>query len=463
MIQSVTLSPGASTWLNAATEFSTSRPAQARDFRATLDLLTDGLVIMSGHQAELWHAGILAKWIAMTAAAEAARPDTPSESVWLVVDQDDNDPATIRYPTHNGRVLGEAIWKLSSPTLVAPGTPTADRPPLNPADQPTWKSNSPPADGDTMSGLERIGQALTAFKTTRSAAEQLGLCAAQFCRWYELEGSQPTELLMASDLARTAAFKSIIEKMIADPGACVMHYNQSITVADQADLRPLQINTARNRYELPLWLLTPGEPRKRIFSDDLAALPKDQWERLAPRAILMTGIVRAFACDLFIHGAGGGKYDSAAEAWFKNWLGLTLCPKVIASATVLLPLADKPVPTEQDVNRAWAKAHKARHDPSVLGDHAAAATLQKHLQALAAAKEAKQPRRGLYLRMQADLETYREDNKALIDRLMAEAAQTAQQASESKVATDRTWPFPLHGRAVITELRDRVRGQFESP
>ena len=126
MIQSVTLSPDASTWLSTATGFAKTRPAEARDFRATLDLLTDGLVIMSGHQAELWHAGILAKWIAMTSAAEAGRAEAAaSESVRLVVDQDDNDPALIRYPTHNGRLpvgvpgatsVGDASFHVASPS-----------------------------------------------------------------------------------------------------------------------------------------------------------------------------------------------------------------------------------------------------------------------------------------------------------------------------------------------------------
>jgi hypothetical protein len=276
------------------------------------------------------------------------------------------------------------------------------------------------------------------------------------CRWYELEGSVPTELLMASELSRTTAFQSIVRRMIESPQECVEHYNQAITTTQDAELRPLARQPQRNRYELPLWLLRDGEPRKRVYSDELAVLPREKWQQLAPRAILMTGLLRAYGCDLFIHGAGGGIYDPAAEAWFKSWLSVDLAPKSIATATVLLPLTDGKIPSEQDVQRAWWRVQRAKHDPSILGDDTASRTKQALIQEIREAKERGAPTLSLYRSMHASLEAYRASQGAALSQLTAEAEALQLRAAESRIASDRTWPFPLHSPDTIRSLRDAI-------
>ena len=460
LIQSITLEPAASTWMEQATAFARQRQPAAEEFRKELDISARGIVVMSGHQAELWHVGILAKWIAMTGLAQHARKSQPeSESIWLVVDQDENDPSEIRYPTHTGNRLGQAAWKLKSPTLL-PVVPTGSRPPLIAANVPDWKSSPPPADDAVVQGLARIGQSLAGFFTTRSAAEQFGLLAAQLCRWYGLEGTKPTELLMATDVAKTTAFQSLIERMRDGPEKVARWYNAAVEAAADAELRPMVINKERDRYELPLWLLRDGEPRKRVYSDDLAKLPREQWTHLAPRAILMTGLLRGFACDLFIHGMGGGKYDVAAETWFRSWLGIELAPKVVATATVHLPLADGPIPSTADVNRAWWKLQRARHDPDTLEDHAAGAKKRQFVEQIRQARETGQPSEVLYRAMHSMLATYRVEHEAAFAHLTREAQETQRRAEDSWLATDRTWPFPLHSAETIKALRDRIWTEF---
>jgi hypothetical protein len=77
----------------------------AKRSREQLGLATDRPIIMSGHQAELWHPGIAAKAFAMSHAAiiNAGQP------VWLNVDQDANEPTQIAYPTQD---LTRGIWSL---------------------------------------------------------------------------------------------------------------------------------------------------------------------------------------------------------------------------------------------------------------------------------------------------------------------------------------------------------------
>ena len=47
------------------------------------------------------------------------------------------------------------------------------------------------------------------------------------------------------------------------------------------------------------------------------AMPEGE---LMPRALLLTLLLRSFACDLFVHGLGGEIYDPAMEAWVAPWV-----------------------------------------------------------------------------------------------------------------------------------------------
>jgi len=99
----VTVQPPTSGW---PTRAHTAGPF-ARETRCLLHLPDDRPVIMSGHQAELWHPGIAAKAMIARAAADNAG----GIAAWITVDQDANDPTQIPYPTHNLRM---ATWSLAS-------------------------------------------------------------------------------------------------------------------------------------------------------------------------------------------------------------------------------------------------------------------------------------------------------------------------------------------------------------
>lgn len=457
---SIILRPHPSTWPQLAqSHFArASSDADIRTFRSELSIAIDRPVLMSGHQAMLWHPGILAKWLAMNAAAEAVGT---CETIWLSVDQDDNDGAVLRVPVRRDGALHALEIKLDSP-LAAPGTATGSRPtarsgPLTAAlraDDITPRS--------VREHVPHLAQAIDYFSSTSSLAEQLTLTTAKFVRWFELERATPAELLFASDIAKTTAFQGIIARMISDPGSCVATYNQAVLHAADADLRPLAVVASRNRYELPLWLLRTGEPRRKVYSDELATLSESDRARLAPRALLMTGLIRAYGCDLFIHGTGGEKYDLATERWFASWLGLTLAPMVAATATLTLPLADGPIPTPLHVAKAAWRLHHARHHPAALG----LPELQRRKDALVAAvqagKVAKQGQRALYRELSALLDQARIDGAPELSRLQHQLALARQGLAESSLATDRTWPFMLASREALTALNASIRAQFQT-
>jgi hypothetical protein len=78
---------------------------------------------------------------------------------------------------------------------------------------------------------------------------------------------------------------------------------------------------------------------------------------LAPRALLLTALMRADCSDLFIHGTGGAIYDQLTEQWIKTWLGRTLAPMTVVSADLHLNF-DVPMAQARDVTRAkWWQHH----------------------------------------------------------------------------------------------------------
>jgi hypothetical protein len=84
--------------------------------------------------------------------------------------------------------------------------------------------------------------------------------------------------------------------------------------------------------------------------DAIAALLSSK-VALAPKALAMTLFVRAFVCDLFIHGVGGGNYDRVTDEVFARYFGAQAPAFVVASATMHLPLG-MPVVTDAEVAAA---------------------------------------------------------------------------------------------------------------
>lgn len=113
--------------------------------------------------------------------------------------------------------------------------------------------------------------------------------------------------------------------------------------------------------EVPLWLGTDHFSRRErvwvkeadgffILSPDRTQeewrLPESSLEeglaglngRLWPRALFTTLYLRGFVFDWFVHGIGGALYDQVTDEWAEKFLKLKLRPMVAASLTLRLPL-----------------------------------------------------------------------------------------------------------------------------
>lgn len=438
------LRPDPASWPTLVRRHFAAAGTRHRTFRAQLGLPADRPIVMGGHHAIFWHPGILSKYLAGHALAKSVG----GSSAWIVVDQDTDDPFLIRYPVRagNGRLAVVTTRPVSGALSAVPDVPVAYRRPalIEPAPA------SDPATESVRDGLARIADALRGHSQAPSAGRQVAAALEDLLKPLV----PPAQSILATGLSTTDLFADLLSRFQADPRACIRAYNGAVAGHPDAALRKLAFDEVNERYELPLWRLEPGKPRRRVFADDLPTIPR---EHLSPKALLMTAMLRAGACDLFIHGTGGELYDRATKDWLSSWApDLELCPGAVATATLHLPLLDHRPPAPAQVARARWLAHRARHDPAILNDEPAA-THKRDL----AAKIAAQPRHSaeravLYRRMHEGLGRAREAHAADLERLGRDAARLAEQSLDATVASDRTWAFPLYPEAMLLALRARI-------
>jgi len=422
---SVEIQPDPTKWRAA---LQTARPSPAR---AQLGLETDRPIVMSGHQPILFHCGILAKLIALDEIAK----QTNAQPVWLVPDQDAVEPGIVRVPIGSGAELSVETLDL----IDAPITPQVAACSVEP--QPITK---PP-----HRAIEPISAWLDQYATLGSLGEQFAYATIEYaCERLDIKTPR---LLFASELFGTSAIFELVETMIADPGRCARAYNAAAQSHPDAGVRALEIND--DRIELPLWGCRAGEVRVAIDSDNIESFERDE---LLPRGVLMSAIARAHLCDLFIHGTGGWIYDRIAEDWFSAWLGLTLAPMAMTTATHRLDLGFVPDETV-DIGRAAWRAHHARHTPAMIGDVRA----QEHKDALVAQISANravgEDPLPIYRELQSLLRTYRSEYADQIAGFQAQVERAQAFKEQYTLANERTWSFVLFDQPSLAALDRATR------
>jgi hypothetical protein len=408
-----------------------------------MGLPTDRPIVMAGHDASVWHGGILAKVFAVDAAARAAR----GASAWVVVDEDETEFATIRVPMRDaGGGLRAAEWRLCDP----PGAGIAA------ASLPTFEAKGAlPGNGNLALESVRLGaraivDALNARRGESNAARQVTAATFDLVSAFV----ETPRVIFASEMMRTRQMRDVVARMGREPGRVVEAYNAAVKRFGAARVAPLRAEGGR--WELPLWRLEAGRARRRVFSDEVAG---GRFEGLAPRALLMTGIMRLAGCECFVHGVGGVGYDRATEMWFKDWLGEALAPMVLTTADVILPLASREATEAEAARSAW-RAHHARHDPALVKRADLAAEKGRLVARVKEEREANRAALPAYRELQAMLARYRESERGAIEGLAREAEAVKAALAEAAVAKDRTWAFPLHGSETITSLKKVIEEEF---
>lgn len=444
--------------MRVVVEPTTLKPATASQGR--------GAVIATGHQAWLWHPGILAKDLAAVSLAAGGR------AVHWVVDQDVHPALGLDVPvlTADGRLIAEHL-ELGR---QLPDVPTGGCEPVPPEDVvrklDAYVERCSTANRRVLVDLSTVRRAWEAGGGESSLARQVA-GVVQRMRLQVDPSLSSLEIRFVSELVGENAFVELVRRMRGEAENCVRTYNRAVAEHPGAGIGPLRVE--RERVELPLWAVAKAKPRQRVFAEIVGSGAADlvledgrgveeAGYTLAPRALALTATMRGGGlCDLFIHGKGGGVYDHVMEAWWSAWTGQSLAPMAVVSADVHLDL-EAQTATLADVRRAVWRAHHLPHnlDRELNLDGQTAA---RKAELLATMDQDRDPRR----RWRAFAEIHRINSDWA--REYADETDQARRAvdrarlgvANAATAGRRDWCFGLYPRKMMADLAasvaDRLR------
>jgi len=456
--------------------------------------LDDRPVIASGHQPELFHAGV---WIKNVLTAKLANHLNATHEM-LVVDADAPATFSIAYPIYASGQLTQRQHRLAGTTAAQPFECMADIAPQAYEDLFTALQQSCSASESLLAVfrnafmqcgrhdyVSRWQAGMTAIDT------HLGITASTFHRI--------TDIFDFTEL-RSAAAAAFTVETLTNAGSFRAAYNAAL--ADYRRLRGMHgtrhpmpdLDARGDRIELPFWLLNQCQVRRRLWvetkNDALQVIAEDEtigtaktrelianpaaglvallgdWQ-LRPRAIAQTAYYRIFQCDLFVHGIGGAKYDAVTDGLLAKLWNIEPVAYTSASATLRLPLP-MVENAEQQLRAAKQELRNLRYNPQRLFTDAQAAenaTLLARRQAaidrsrLLAENDRKNrvARRAAYdeiRRANADLAQVLSDQRKAIQQTIDELQAIVRQ---NQVSEQREWFVGLYPAASLANLASDVK------
>ena len=356
-------------------------------------------LILSGHQPRLFHPGVWFKNYALSSLGQHGM-GTP---INLVVDNDLCGLPAVAVP-----VVNQERAAFTNCHYDQPG----DNVPFELSrltDESTFRS-FPQRLGQLLKPLvaaplvHRLWEHWSELPSDLRGNLGLGLAAAR----HKLEndfGWQTLELPL-SQLCRTEAFDCFLAELL-------LRAKELRTIHNSALEEYRRLNRIRSKShpvpalaldgnwcEVPFWVYSAAKPRRQrlfvqSFGEQLELSDRDGWsvkldklrltEQLQEllqgpicirtRALTTTLFSRVLACDLFLHGIGGAKYDELTNEIGKQFFGMPLPAFMTLTATVRLPGHERPT-TGADVVRHEVLQRELKYHPEQHlspGDTAAAA------------------------------------------------------------------------------------------
>ncbi len=433
-----------------------------------------GLIVLTGHQPELYHPGVWIKDFLLQRLAD----QTGASAIDLVVDTDGFDAMAISSPCMTpGIERCHQYLAIGSENACYAGSsvPTA-------AELDDFCSA-----GDSMlSSLPApaVRRHFSAFcvQLRRAAADADNLAELVTIarrRYEEPAGTDYAELPLTS-LARTRGWLTFVADISLSAGRFTSAYNAELAEYRAANktrsaAQPFpDLVSDGDLIELPLWRIVGGkrtavrvEPSTaggarlvdasggcvvELPADGAAAVEalETSGEVFAPKALALTLFVRMFVADLMIHGVGGGRYDRVTDGVCRRYYGVEPPAYVVASMTMYLPLGAHVV-TEDEVAAAKERLNRLDHNPDALlgevefdssEEQTRAAALAREKAALVSAiAEPGADKKGLGLRIREVNAELSDLLRPLKEELSAALASLQGQYAASEILTDRTYPF----------------------
>jgi hypothetical protein len=433
-----------------------------RSFRAwkNLTALELGLpqaevTVATGHQAELWHPGILSKFV--WAQEQSLRAG--AAFVHLLVDTDTRDPLAFRAPLAEPGALtmlhvgAHSFAKAHAADIAACAYPAGSPVPFEPHIGGRLAQFALPC---VQEGIANTVAALQRWSTETDGATQAWHALSALCAQGLQDAPGGGAWISAAPWARTRQLlhttlgAELMARALQNPQACADAFNRGARTVPRA-ARPL-VGMDTGGVELPLWHVDHAGMRRRVGSHMLPELQR-MGATLVPRAFLTSAIARAALCDRFVHGTGGALYERATETFVGEWLGAELPAFDMATATVQLPFQadlDTPVVTPAHRRHVW-------FDPEREPGGVISARKRHLLDAVNAAPRRSIARRQAWKHMHHELGLARSMRSADMDELLHREAQDRLRSRATLIRVDRTWPVPLHPRWSLTQLAELIR------
>ncbi len=457
-------------------------------------------VIASGHQAEFFHAGVLAKSLA----ADAIARRVGGESLFVSVDSDLPHTRVLRFPVLDTAAPAVSAGAVQQRSLAMPGW-RADLPlesqPRAPRQE--WEAllgelagRGRSASADTAIPLiaESVLRSNSDSVDGRDACEQARRTVEQYL------GAHTDHEQRVSALCALAEFRAFVAHLALRAGEFAQAYN----VAQREYRRAHRVRNAqrpapllaieKGRVELPFWVYRGGALRRRLWvrtdanavrffagdeplssgsGDELRhgsfheqpwLLERAGW-RLRPRALALTAFLRLFVADLFIHGIGGAKYDEMTEHFVERFFGAAAAPACCVTAT-LHPRVPSAAVSLADVAAARAALRDAQHNPQRHASDIPPELLEERQRWIAECVRLRRADRSNRAARAEARRRIRAVNAAILSRvplieaLAARLAEVGRRWDLACIARDREVFFGLHALDDLSRLNELLRASF---
>jgi hypothetical protein len=373
-----------------------------RDAGEPIPDFPNGPLMMSGHQPELTHVGVLVKTFALHGLARK-HGLTPLN---LIVDNDTAKTTAARVPVLGPNPLSPRSRSTPPPTEAGRGISIL--PSFTP---PRFRGG----DGGGVSSLDPSGIHLLSVPYDRFEGEVpfetraivdpvlfesfpdrvmpiarswgfqpilpefwdemrrqrkrtpiLGEIVAGTRRFWERRwGCQNLEIPLGR-MCATNAFQRFARHIISDLprfhavyNECVAEYRQRFHIRSRNHPVP-DLHRDGNALEAPFWSVRKGNARRSRLMVRPGEMPLGP--QLRSRALTTTMFLRVCLSDGFIHGIGGAKYDEVTDAILARWLGIEAPGFVVITATLRLPLPRFPT-TSADLHTAERRLRDLEWNP----------------------------------------------------------------------------------------------------
>jgi hypothetical protein len=428
-------------------------------------------LIATAHQAELHHAGVWAK----NALIDAVATKVEGRAFHFAVDTDEPKHLNLRWPGGAVSLVDDpAALRAKWSGLLPQPSPAHLREIERELEQAASNWNFVPMTGEFFASLRRVSLLATTLPAALSDA----------LHRLDWELGLRYDLMLFSPICLSEPYLLFAHHVLARAGEFASQYNAALEQFRHRNRiknlgRPMpNLNVAEEACEVPFWLdsLATGERSRAsvrrinakwvieangdVFIFDPAA---DGWVgatalllwlrkhglRLAPRALILTCVLRLLVADQFVHGIGGAQYDQVLDDLIARHLGMEPPRFSVTTATLYFPTALGQL--RVCLPCIAQEGHRLKH--RILGEEK-----MKLVQEIAALPRRSAERGSLFHKMHRELSVA--SSLPQIRQWEQRLREAEAQAQEQRTLFDRELFCALQPRDRLTAVIDRYRALF---